>query len=61
METEDVVAPATDWLEVVVAAARAAMLRARRPKNCILLVAEVLVASCGSGGQGGLRLARMIV
>lgn len=42
-ETEGVVAPAADWLEVV-AAARAAMLRAKVPKNCILLVAKVLIA-----------------
>lgn len=61
MEIEDAMAPATDWLEVVVAAAKAAMLKARRPKNCILLVAGVLAASCGFGGRGGSRLVRMIV
>lgn len=44
------VAPATDWLEVVVAVAKTAMLSARRPKNCILSVVKVLVARCRFGG-----------
>jgi len=50
VETEDVVAPAADWLEVVVAEARTAMLSAKIPKNCILFVAKVLVARCWWSG-----------
>ena len=43
VETEDAVAPATDWLEVVVAEAKTAMLSAKMLKNCIFVVAGVLV------------------
>jgi hypothetical protein len=43
VETEDLVAAAAEWLEVVVAVAKAAMLSAKIAKNCILFVAEVLV------------------
>jgi hypothetical protein len=43
VETEDLVAAAAEWLEVVVAVAKAAMLSAKIAKNCILFVAKVLV------------------
>jgi hypothetical protein len=46
VETEDLVAAAAEWLEVVVAEAMAAMLSAKMLKNCILFVAKVLVVIC---------------
>lgn len=53
VETEDLVAAAAEWLEVVVAVAKAAMLSAKMLKNCILIVAKVfLVVVCWWYGCG---------
>lgn len=46
VETEGVVVPAADGLEVVVVEARTAMLNAKMPKNCIFVCGEVLVTRC---------------
>lgn len=43
VELEDLVAVAAEWLEVVVAVAKAAMLSVKIAKNCILSVAKSLV------------------
>ena len=51
METEDVVAPAADWLKLVMAEARTAMLSAKIEKNCMVFVAKVSVARCWSSGR----------
>jgi hypothetical protein len=46
VDVVDLVALAVEWLEVVVAVAKAAMLSAKIPENCILFVAKVLVVMC---------------
>lgn len=43
VDVVDLVALAVEWLEVVVAVAKVAMLSAKIPKNCILFVAKVFV------------------
>jgi len=52
VDVVDLVALAVEWLEVVVAEAMAAMLSAKIPKNCILIVAKVLVVMCWWSGCG---------